>query len=146
MFRDPSVDGLLIARRLARFSPTSLSLEDVGASWGNRKNPSRKAESEFIPPSPSVVTEASPGFRVPKPVTGHRFGFLLEDIKPIDKPKQAPRMRYELPNVKQLPSSLKFGRPLLVVSLSSTDLQTVTHAISDESVVATQVEQMGAKL
>jgi hypothetical protein len=118
---DEALDGLLIARRLARCCPTSLSLEDVSSEARPISRRSKSSISNFIPPAPSIATEASPTFRVPIPPAKHRFGFLLADIKPIEIAKQVPKMRYDLPNVKQVQSSVKCGSPVMVVSLQGTD-------------------------
>jgi hypothetical protein len=144
MTRDLSVDGdlndLMVARRLARCCPTSLSLEDVTTESHpiSRKNKSSSATlSHFIPPSPCVVTEVSSAFRVPMPSSKHRFAFLLSDIKPIEIAKQTPKMRYELPNVKQVQSSMKGGHPVMVVSLSS-DEKNQTQTENAETAAATE--------
>lgn len=129
--QDELLDGIMMARRLAQFCPTSLSLEEIPHKQTRKRRRHRsKAPAhppvEFIPPVSQVVTEASSAFNVNLPVKRHRFGFLLEDIKPIEieKPAATPtKMRYELPNVKQVASPGKLGRPLMVVSLSSTDLK-----------------------
>ena len=121
-------DGLLMARRLAHFCPMSLSLEEIPKSEhsrrSNRSGCSPAASVEFIPPISHMVTEASSTFRVDVPPKRNRFGFLLEDIKPIEKSAPTPaKMRYELPNVKQVSSPGKHGKHFMVVSLSSTDLK-----------------------
>jgi hypothetical protein len=115
-----ALGGLLIARRLARCCPTSLSLEDIASEARGKRAAAPAPLASFIPPAPSIVTEASPAFRVPMPAANHRFGFLLSDIKPIETAKQASKMRYELPNVKQVRGHI--GRPVMVVSISETEL------------------------
>jgi hypothetical protein len=112
-------------------------IQSINARGKHRKN-KKEAQAEFVAPSPSVVGEASPAFRVPKPPAGHRFAFLLEDIKPIERTKQPVKMKYELPNMKQVPALRKFGRPLNVVSLSTTDLPTVAGDTSDQAATSAQ--------
>lgn len=129
MTADDHIDGLMIARRLAQFCPTSLSMDLIPkeAMRKRKKAPSKRRRdesTEFIPPAPQVVTEASPTFNLEIPQKKQRFGFLLEDIKPIERPPPSPaKMRYELPNVKQVTTPVKHGRPLMVVSLSCADLK-----------------------
>jgi hypothetical protein len=106
-------------------------MEDASPPCSSRRN-ARNGAPSFIPPSPSVTTEVSPGFRVPPPPSNHRFGFLLPDIKPIETERAARKMRYDLPNVKQMHSSIKVGRPVMVVSLSNTDLDSARHANPDD--------------
>jgi hypothetical protein len=104
------LDSLMTARRLARSCPTSLSLEDITSEV--------PPVFHFPPQSESMVTEASPEFRVPLPPPTHRFGFLLADIKPIETGKHSRAMRFELPNVKRMRTSIKSGNPVMVVSVS----------------------------
>lgn len=126
---EAQVDGLMVARRLAQFCPTSLSMDlipnlDVKKRKKLDSNKSADQSTEFIPPVSQVVTQASPTFHVGIPQKRNRFGFLLEDIKPLEKPAAGPaKMRYELPNVKEVTAPVKYARPLMVVSLSLADLK-----------------------
>ena len=107
--RESSIDNLLVARRLAQFGPTSLSIDDFKLSHSpstpisilkNSKlnKPLHKESSssfdekdqkiEYIPPSPSVKIENTSKdqkslFKLGIQPAKHRFGFLLADIKPI---------------------------------------------------------------
>jgi hypothetical protein len=75
------------------------------------------------------------------PAANHRFGFLLPDIKPIETAKQqTSKMRYELPNVKQVRGHI--GRPVMVVSLSATELAARTdRRIETPSSATTETTQ-----
>lgn len=119
-------DNLLVARRLAQFCPTSLSMEDLASV--SRSPRRKKARDKFIPPASSVVTESTPKATVPRSKTNHRLNFLLDDVSTAGKTEtstQRKKMRYELPNVKQITTSVKYGRPLMVVSLSLANLKDV---------------------
>ena len=118
---ESDIDNILAARRLAQFCPTSFSIDDF-------KAPTRKQRIAYIPPTPSVktelISEPSP-FKINLPSPKHRFGFLLADIKPINKEKTNQnnlKMKYELPNVKKVDTPVKTDKPLMVVSFSSTQL------------------------
>jgi hypothetical protein len=129
------LDGLITARRLAHFCPTSLSMEDVSTPSSRAKN-----AAKFIPPAPSVVTEASSKFRVP--AARHRFAFLLSEIKPIETERPAlAKMRYDLPNIKRLPASLKGAEPVVVVSLSDSALDRGTTESDNAAAARSQNEK-----
>ncbi|OHT06372.1 hypothetical protein TRFO_05566 [Tritrichomonas foetus] len=120
-----NIDNLLVARRLAQFCPTSLSVDDFKSQ--SPDTPDKKEKVEYIPPTPSVKIEQpeKSAFKLGLPSPKHRFGFLLADIKPIDQSsaKQPPlKMKYELPNVRKVTTPVKTDRPLMVVSFSSTHL------------------------
>lgn len=120
---DKPGDSLSMARRLAQFCPTSLSMEDLASV--SRSPRRKKARGRFIPPESSVMTEATPKVHVPRSKTRHRLDFLLDestDSKP-ETSTQSKKMRYELPNVRQITTPVKFGRPFMVVSLSSANLK-----------------------
>ncbi|KAK8848088.1 hypothetical protein M9Y10_019144 [Tritrichomonas musculus] len=102
-----SIDNLLVARRLAQFCPTSLSIDDFqsrpskSSSTLSLKSPISSADNliettkkvEYIAPSPSVKVESLSSNNIAEPKSAfklgiqpakHRFGFLLADIKPIE--------------------------------------------------------------
>lgn len=151
-----NIDNLLITRRLAQFCPTSLSIDDFksrpkkSTSSLNLNSSISSAENlideskkiEYIQPSPVVkidklssnISESKSDFKLGIQPSKHRFGFLLEDIKPINNkikscnscsnlsPRPSKKMRYELPNVKKVDTPIKSTKPLMIVSFSSSNL------------------------
>ena len=145
-----NIDNLLVARRLAQFCPTSLSIDDLKgdnrssfhmASTNSSEKIEEPNQNKYIPPTPSVRIEKSPStqaieskspFKLGIEPAKHRFGFLLADIKPISqgnvnlhksKSTVLPvKVKYELPNVKKVDTPVKSVKPLMVVSFSSTNL------------------------
>lgn len=151
-----NIGNLLIARRLAQFCPTSLSIDDFKtrpsksssslnlnssiSSTENLMDESKKIE--YIQPSPLIkidkkssnIKEVKSEFKLGIQPSKHRFGFLLEDIKPINNkinsfnscsdlsPRPSKKMRYELPNVKKVDTPIKSSKPLMIVSFSSNNL------------------------
>ena len=122
-----SLDGLLIARKMAQFCPTSVSLADFKHI---KKSPYVKKHStdNFHPPKPriEIIKDSS----VPEtPLKTTRFSFLFEDSK-VNNSKSSPntivpksteslKLDYQLPNIELIKTpNRKPGRPLLVVSLS----------------------------
>ncbi|KAK8883060.1 hypothetical protein M9Y10_045708 [Tritrichomonas musculus] len=123
--RESSIDNLLIARKLAQFGPTSLSIDDFKLSRSpssptsilknshlNNKTLHKESSSsfdekdqkiEYIPPSPSVKIENTSNeqksiFKLGIQPAKHRFGFLMTDIKPI-------RQSASTSNIKSSPNS-----------------------------------------
>lgn len=124
------LQSVILARQLASFHPTSISIQNFGEistfdtkARYKKENKSESNLKSFIPPSPSVTVEKETSiFSVPKPVSNHRFGFLLHDIKPVEVKQTPVKMKYELPNMQHVVTPTKYGRPLMIVSLSTNDL------------------------
>ena len=129
MTNTQSIDGLLIARRMAQFCPTSISMADFKHLI---KKPQIKKQSneEFHPPKPHVeiIKENS----LPEsPLKNNRFSFLFQNSSGVSndqlnsnsndksKSKESLKLCYQLPNVELIKTpNRKPGRPLMVVSLS----------------------------
>ena len=132
---DSSFEGLMFARRLATFCPTSLSLDDLNEIT-SRTSDRRKwrREHQFIPPSASMTIlteEAAP--RKQAPAKTNRFSFMLSDVKEEVETKKSLKMRYDLPNVTKVHTLTKINRPLMVVELSTkvVDSPPVSASASD---------------
>lgn len=96
----------------------------------------RRLIPQQAPKRPAIAVRRDrgrPAFRVPLPLLSHRFGYLLQDIKPTQQQRQ---MRYDLPNVKQMQSSVQGGRSVTVVSISQSDLD--SDAMSGGHATASQ--------
>lgn len=133
--RESSIDNLLIARRLAQFGPTSLSIDDFKLSHStsspisilkksNLNKPLHKENSsvfdekdqkvEYIPPSPSVKIENTSNeqksiFKLGIQPAKHRFGFLMADIKPIKQSNSSSNL--SMPNSPSGSFRMKYELP-----------------------------------
>ena len=137
------VDSILHARKLVRYGPSSLSLDDISNSIdlelinhdSSVKIPKRE-KVHFIPPKPLVSSVVTLSSSLPHNINNNnnnkmkssRFSFLMNDLASSKKneaiqPKSMKKMHYELPNIKKVQSLVKCQKPLMVVSLSVTDFQ-----------------------
>lgn len=127
-----SVDTLLIARKLASFCPSSLSIDDFRAYSKApsplciyRKNRINDKE-KFIPPSSkvSVIKDSEPVTAVS--IKSSRFSSLISSSSKSTKIKNNASIKidYSLPNIEAL-SPTKKNHPLLVVSLSTNSLSEI---------------------
>lgn len=125
---DSSFEGLMFARKLAAFCPTSLSMDDLNeiAEKTSSRRKWRK-ERSFIPPSSSmtVITEETTSRKAPKK-SSSVFSFMLTDVKEEKETKKSLKMRYELPNITKLHTTGKTNRPLLIVELSAKVVESTT--------------------
>ena len=124
------LQSTLMARKLATFVPSSLSIDDL-KMVKKKSNPVKKShpkqKKSFIPPSPSVSSIATPNKnQEKKSESTSKFAFLLGNKE--RKPKKSismSKMKYELPNVQKLGTASKNLRPILAVSISTLDLASI---------------------
>ena len=131
-----SVDGWLAALRLAKFCPTSLSIDDLRGITSKLENDSTAVQ--YIPPSPSVSSTEKAKVGIQSPTRSprrNRFDFLLSDVKTEESPKQLSKMQYELSNMTKLRAPGKMGDSLMIVSLSSSNLSNETSKCSNDNLV-----------
>ena len=104
-------ENYLVARKLACFKPSSLTVEEIIGEEG--------VKNELIKPQPSVFIK-TPDEQSEKEITiNSRFSFLLSHSKSESSLNfSAPKMEYSLPNIITLKSIGKPKHPIKVVSLS----------------------------
>lgn len=125
--RQEALPELILARRLASFCPSSLSLDDMQKLASPKKVEFRKVK-EFIRPSSSVSVIRE---EAPKKVVSFkssRFACLLGDVKQEGPTIQGVKLRYELPNLARVSGTGKQHNKLLVVELSAKE--TVSASVS----------------
>ena len=115
--QDSGLPELLLARRLASFCPSSLSLDDLQKLSSPRKVDFRRVR-EFIRPLPSVSVIKDMAPQKVASFKSSRFACLLGDLKPEGPTIQGVKLRYELPNVAKVSGAGKQHNPLMVVELS----------------------------
>jgi len=123
---DQECQNVLLARKLAQFCPSSLSIDDLKL-LGSDKNVSfraLRANGVFIPPSPSVSTIDDSQKEKSDLSPNSRFSFLFKEKKNEEKPKTPKKMKYELKNVHKLGTSVNNMKPVMLVSISRSDLHT----------------------
>ena len=127
---DTELETTLIARKIATYVPSSLSIDDIKIGK-KRIKPNKKQGGEntaqnkpFIPPSPSVSFNTS-GLSSEDQVSPNvsKFAFLLGNkTRSPKKSISMTKMKYELPNVQKIGTSSKNLRPILAVSFSDFSL------------------------
>ena len=119
------LQNTLIAKKLARFVPSSISIDDIKISKNKSESNDKNQKKLFIPPSPSVsVITAKNEKERTIPSSASKFAFLLGN-KP-KKPKKSTsmsKMKYELPNVQKIGVVSNGLRPVLAISVSSLNLK-----------------------
>ena len=117
----------LIARKIATYVPSSLSIDDFKVGKNKiKQNKNQLGDQErkpFIPPSPSVsfATSATSEEKISPNVS--KFAFLLGDkVRSPKKSISMTKMKYELPNVQKIGTASKNLKPILAVSFSSFSL------------------------
>ncbi|KAH0790004.1 hypothetical protein GPJ56_006043 [Histomonas meleagridis] len=127
VFEGKALDSLLVARKLARFCPTSLSIDDFRSlSNEESKNKKRTTRVTFIPPSSSVSAISENVKKTHVSGSPRRFACLMNDIKQEKEQKNFVQMKYELPNMVRINTPSKSVQPIMAVSLSCNDLQKET--------------------
>lgn len=123
------LDSILIASQLARFVPTSLSVDNLRSlcleenKEKMKDTKSKNSSKKFIPPNPKIKQQVK---QEQKKECGSKFSFLLKNKKKADsKPQAICKFQYELPNVKKVFAPIKTNKPLMVVSLSAENLTTL---------------------
>ena len=125
-----SSDNLFIARKLARFCPTSLSVDDLKIiqSGKKEKNTEKNDNLNYLPPKPNIIIEREKEDIVDEKKTNNRFLNIFKSPKKESlKLKDPPKLIYELPNVKSVKTQLKTLKPIMVVSLSSSNLKELSQ-------------------
>ena len=119
---DVAQDNILLARKLAKMSPSSLSIDNLAALC----KPSPKKQNQhrvYIPPNPSVTVIKDEDEPQPeKKPAPSRFANLIKASKqqPPKQPSQVTKIKYDLPNVKKL--TMNKNTAVMAVSFSSPDL------------------------
>ena len=129
------LDSIIIASHLARYVPTSLSLDNLHVVYHENKNNQKMKANQFydkhdsfIPPNPKVNTQQQ---QQQKMETSSKFAFLLKNNNKKNNNKDSKKttitkFQYELPNVKKVFTPLKTNKPLMVVSLSVENLSALS--------------------
>lgn len=123
------LQSVIIARQLATYVPSSLSIDDLKLGKESKKplkNSIVENQNAYIPPSPSVSSIGSNSNKEQekKPEAVSKFAFLLGNKTP--KPKKSIsmlKMKYELPNVQKIGSVAKNLKPILAISFSNLDFK-----------------------
>jgi hypothetical protein len=117
----------IIAKKLATFVPSSLSIDDLKLGKKNKnplKNSNVNSLDSFIPPSPSVSSIGKKNEQEKKTESVSKFAFLLGSKTPRTKKSiSISKMKYELPNVQKIGIASKNLKPILAISLSTHDFR-----------------------
>ena len=148
---DTELETTLIARKIATYVPSSLSIDDIKIGK-KRIKPNKKQGGEntaqnkpFIPPSPSVSFNISGLSEEKTSPNVSKFAFLLGNkTRSPKKSISMTKMKYELPNVQKIGTSSKNLRPILAVSFSDFSLSRTDSGIKD-SPKKTEQEQKSSQ-
>ena len=132
--QEVELDSIIIASHLARYVPTSLSLDNLHFLYNENRNNSKMRSNQvfekhesFIPPNPKVNTQVK---QQQKSETSSKFAFLLKNNAKNNsketKKITIAKFQYELPNVKKVFTPIKTNKPLMVVSLSAENLSSIS--------------------
>jgi len=120
---EENFDSVIIARKLARFCPTSLSVDDLQQPDETfKRNKKPIMQHSFIPPTPHISVEKSEKTESKAENNNSRFASIFKQTPKTPQQTTPAKLIYELPNVTKVQGQLKTGRPLIVVSLSSNNL------------------------